>query len=1156
MIGLPVSERTNLKYNGLIAADDKYLLQVASMDTLSFDLLQAKAELDPNSYIEFKVDKGKFRPEAMLHGRMGFDIALEKDGKPITQFKGLEFRSMHLKTENPYMTVQYMGYKGEVKMLNFPVSIRDIAFTANETQASLGMNVDLALMKDDFKASTRIEIFGKFEEGKLHKWKYDRTRIDDVHVDAQIANTFSLNGKLQILRDDPTYGDGFRGELALKFGKGNTEGGSSSGGPLGKLEVKVRGMFGKTDFRYWFVDGIAHLPGPGIPVGTAIHLTGFGGGLTYRMKPKGIASGGEMSATSMEYVPNEKSALGIKAAVAFAIPSKESVSGEATFELSFNNKGGLDYCGFYGYAQILAPISGVDKFQEQAKEKYKATIEREQRYTKGNSALEDKLRNLKLYDRNEASKVLVPEEQINKLGKSQIAAAVGIQFNFAESSFHANFDLYAYVLGGIIRGVGKNNRAGYAVIHIDPQEWYMYMGTPTDRIGLRMGLGSLLSVETTSYLMLGTKIPEAPSVPPQVASVLGYTPQGLDYMKDLNMIGEGRGFAFGSSMSINTGDITFLILYANYQMGMGFDIMLKDYGEAECKGRSGAIGINGWYANGQAYAYLHGELGVKVKLWFLKAKLPIFTADMGALLQAKLPNPASFKAYMAVRAKLLGGLVKVNCRFKLSIGEECDLVIPGGSPLDMMMISDLSPVDKSGDISVFTAPQARFNLAVGKPFEVQDDEGDKLYQIELKDFVLSDGQNVTGKLKWNADKDAVSFYSHEILSPEKEITATVRVVFKEYKDGRWNPVYTAGKEAIESKTVTFTTGNAPKDIPLQNIVYAYPVVDQQYYLKGESNKGYIQLQHGQSYLFPTDLKNQMELVDENGNKQYADFRYNEADRRIDYVIPQAHNSRKYKLSVVSLSKGDGISAANPTTAADQSLLDDEEDGTIAVENRQATAETRTDVGAVLLSYNFKASRYNTFKEKVDDIRKTTATAGVITSDVLMFGYETDGMEPFDIAELKGTEQTENKPLVDVEATLEDYYYRQKIYPLLYKDYPVAGQIKVKRENVDEIGLPPVKALPVRGDYLTRIEQGEYNGLTTRRFPYYYNLPSVYKEDFIDLQHQVINNLMGRGGESYNRFVIATFPFISSENYRIRLQYMMPGGIKGTNTTFDYYNFIK
>lgn len=68
--------------------------------------------------------------------------------------------------------------------------------------------------------------------------------------------------------------------------------------------------------------------------------------------------------------------------------------------------------------------------------------------------------------------------------------------------------------------------------------------------------------------------------------------------------------------------MTALFLYARFQAGLGTDIMLKNYGqEAKCTNRGGRqIGIHGWYANGQAYAYLQGELGIKIKLWFVKKK--------------------------------------------------------------------------------------------------------------------------------------------------------------------------------------------------------------------------------------------------------------------------------------------------------------------------------------------------------------------------------------------------------------------------------------------------------------------------------------------------------------------------------------------------------
>jgi hypothetical protein len=1142
-LSLPISEESRLKYDGIITEDDKYFLKIQSLEGLAFDMLGGKMDLFPNSYVEFKSDKGKFLPEAMLHGRMGIDVKMKQGGKEIAQFKGIEFRSLHLKTEDPYLNIEYLGYQEELKLANFPVSVKSIAMTTRGNEASLGFDIDLTLCDGNFYGSTRLAIVGKMEEGKLHKWKYEKVEIEGVRLEAMIAETFQLKGELLILNDDPVYGDGFSGSLSLSF---------TDKSPLKGFNLKARAMFGRKDFRYWFVDGIAEIPGIGIPVAPCLNLIGFGGGVSYKMKPAGIEGSGGMSlsATSMVYTPNENSSIGIKASVAFAVPVKNVIHGEACFELSFNKNGGLDYAGFYGFAQFAGAIPGLDKFEQAAKDKYQKVIEKEKSFVKNNEQLAESLRKMKQYDPNAASQAMMPD-QAGNLGKSGIAAVVGIQFNFAESSFHSTFDLYVNLLGGIITGTASGNRAGYGVIHIDSREWYAYMGTPTDRIGLKMAIGNILSVETGSYLMVGNRIPEAPKVPEEVASILGYSTDDLNYMKDLNTLDAGKGFAFGASLSIRTGDLTFLIIYANYSMGMGFDIMLKDYGEAQCKGRSGAIGINGWYANGQSYAYMHGELGVKVNLWFMKAKIPVITADMAALMQAKLPNPSSFKAYLAIKANVLG-LISVNCRFKLLVGEDCELIIPGGSPLDMAMISDLSPADKSGDISVFTAPQATFNMPIGKAFDMQDDTGEKTFRIQLKDFVLSDGQDITGQLKWNREKDAVSFYAHEILPPGKDITATVRVVFEELKNGRWTQVYTSGKEAIESKAITFHTGNAPRDIPLQNILYAWPVVDQQYFLKGEGSKGYVQLQFGQNYLFPSGFRNRAVYEDATGNRQTVDFTYNESQKRMEYTIPAVNRTASYSATFASMSQGGD---AGQSGAISQTLLDDKEDGSISVASKQASAETRTDIGVALLSYGFATSRYDTFRDKIQSINKTRPVATVLSSDVLMFGYETEGMEPFDMAELRGTEQTENKPLVDVSATLDDSYYRQKIYPLIYQNYPVDGIIKVKR-NTEETGIPPAKALPVRSDYLTQIEQGLYDGLVKRRFPYYYNLPAVYREDFTDLQNQVVNRYLGKGGATYNHFLQGTFPFISSENYNIRMQYVMPGDVKGSEVAFEFYNFVK
>ena len=125
-----------------------------------------------------------------------------------------------------------------------------------------------------------------------------------------------------------------------------------------------------------------------------------------------------------------------------------------------------------------------------------------------------------------------------------------------------------------------------------------------------------------------------------------------------------------------------------------------------------------------------------------------------------------------------------------------------------------------------------------------------MYRIQLQDFHVKDQQGalIQGKLIWSKDQQSVRFQPKEVLPPNSKLTAVVRVAFEELVGGSWMQVQTSGKPAVEEKQVSFTTGGAPQNIPVQNIVYAYPVLDQRHLLPRESSRGYIQLQLGQKYL--------------------------------------------------------------------------------------------------------------------------------------------------------------------------------------------------------------------------------------------------------------------------------------------------------------------
>lgn len=1141
-IGLPVTKDSTLGYDAVITANDEYVLKAKVLKDLRFDVLRAQAHLLPNSYIEFKVIDDKFKPEAMLHGTLSFAARLDGSNpqdttkKALARFNGIEFRSLHLKTDAPRFTAEYFGYKGEIKLMNFPISVSNIGVRAQETEVALMMDINLTLSDNMFAGSTRLEFVGELKKeasGNEH-WQYKTLKVSKISVDAQIAGTVQLKASLEILNDDPIYGDGYAGELSLTFSK-----------VLEGMNVTARGMFGRKDFRYWFVDGRVKFPGSGLEVfPPTVFLQGFGGGISYHMKRDGVELAA--SPTGVKYVPDANTGLGLKSSVLFNIANENAINGEASFEIAFSKSGGLSFAGFYGYAKFMAKIPGAENVEQFVKDKAGKLQELEKTYVKDNGLAS--LEALKQYDPSGASlKIYQPSEP---LGQQGFSAAMGIQYDFEKNSLHSTFDLYVTYAGGLVRGAASNNRAGWAVLHIDKKEWYLHMGTPTDRLGLKMGIAGI-SIETGSYLMMGSRIPASPPPPQEVADILKKDMAELDYMRDFNALGDGKGFALGASLKVATGDISFLILYANFQAGVGFDIMLKQYENVECYGRSGPVGMDGWYANGQSYVYLQGELGVKVNLWFLKTKVPIIQGAAAALLQAQLPNPVYLKGYLRVEFDVLGGLVSGSCNFKLTIGEKCDMVIPGGSPLDMRMISDLTPANNAEDVDVFTAPQAAFTMPVGKTFTVEGEKGAEIYRISLTEFSIKDnGKAIPGELTWNSKRDAASFLAHEVLPPNRKLHLMVRVGFEQWVYNKWVVVYTAGQKAEEYMERDFITGTAPDNIPVTNVAYSYPVMDQKYFLKDEFQSAYIQLKQGQSYLFSKDFKHEVHITESDGTIQPLDFVYNSGNNRLTYTLPPVSLQTDYAVNIVTLKKP-GQESAEATTV---STTTTDSLSSITVKSNQAASVIRSDVGKVLLGYPFSTSRYATLKEKIDNTAKVRSIAGEVTYDVFNLQYDVRDMEPFEAVELVGSDISGGHPLVSAVALLDDAHYTDKIYPMLYKNYPVGG-IRVERDK-GQGPSPAAIGVVVSTNYQTALENGDYVTAGSR-FPYIYDLFHIYKQDYTFLRSAIVNRFLGtKDAPKYEYIMTGTFPFMSWGYYNVQLQYSDPQGSKGTTAQFQYYNFIK
>lgn len=1098
-IGIPIANQDNvaLEYDGMWDIDNNYSLTVSVDSTISFDVLQAQANIMPGSYIKMAVRDNAFRPEANLCGNLNMSVKSEGENN-IASFKGVVFQNLHLQTEHPYVSVDYFGYRNESTVMNMPVNIRELGLTANDRSLNFyaGLSVDLQVAS----AYSGFALIGEMQDADdVQQWRFKRFELRDIAVSADIGGAVFLNGRVSARYDDPVYGNGYAGKLDLRVKAG-----------VG-FSVGASAVFGKVNGNsYWYVDASAEFAPP-IPCAGYVNIGGFAGGASYGMKR---TAGNAMSSDAYDYVPDRTYGLGFKAGVTLVIPSKEVASLKLMLEMQFNQYGGINRIGFYGQGKFLdkSSLSGLSEVRDML----------------GKS----------------------DEENSRRPTISGIVANLLIEYDFENDVLHSNFEIYMNFLDGFLKGVGENGRAGWVTLHIEKNEWYLHLGTPTNPVGVEFNALNIVRLQTTAYFMAGYNMPDALPVPPQISEILGnIDSQNLSVDRKSAFVTGGRGFAFGSSLSIDTGELWCIILYARFQAGLGFDLMLRNYENGQCAGRSGTIGMDGWYAMGQVYAYLAGELGVGVNLWFIKAKIPVIKGGAAVLLQGMLPNPTWFGGKMGVNFSILGGLVKGSLDFKFEIGEKCDLLIPGQSPLDMEVIGDISPSESDAD--VFSVPQVAFNMGIEKSFETRIDEENVLMKAVIDNCTLENtktGEIVQGTWKWNDDKDKYSFYPHEILDAKTSFKVNVAVGFRQYKGGAWETVYTSGQVSQEKREVAFITGDAPDYIPDKNIEYSYPVKNQHNFHQSEYAEGYIQLRQGQSYLFADSLVFTSDFIDESGEViSSQDIVYDRGAKVIKYTIPTQLPASTV-LNVCLNGKPKDVqskSVKNDAAYNNVSVVG----GDVSTKQNVADRQIRDDIGKTICSYAFRTSKYKTFKQKM----KALSLDGFWDLDnagVVFLGLATKKAgESFDTVDLFPSEFSP-QPLITLRSSGEDEYYTKYIYPTLYYGYPTSGY--TVRRDVSEVEIPPLNAILVSPYYSYCLYNGDESGMKSV-FPYIYKLFSYYKNDYYDLLGQAMNRFISSGSQGGygSRLINFPYPGVPYGKYKSIVSYTLPGNIKTSEYEIIY-----
>src|SRR5690606_7935342 len=115
------------------------------------------------------------------------------------------------------------------------------------------------------------------------------------------------------------------------------------------------------------------------------------------------------------------------------------------------------------------------------------------------------------------------------------------------------------------------------------------------------------------------------------------------------------------------------------------------------------------------------------------------------------------------------------------------------------------------------------------------------------------------------------------------------------------------KPATEKMEITFVTDKAPDHIPLENIAYIYPVLNQQNFYPKEYKKGYLKLITQQNYLFDRGYEMRAEFVSiTSGQGERTKLSYNKSKAMVLYDLPDMDLNATYSLNLIAFPPGADI----------------------------------------------------------------------------------------------------------------------------------------------------------------------------------------------------------------------------------------------------------
>jgi hypothetical protein len=786
--------------------------------SLDIDMIFAQAQLHNSSTFKVIMEGNKVKPEATLHGSLsiGWDSKSAKkpsdESNSVSSFSlpSLDFQGLKVfndQTDRPKINLQAMQMSNpnlQAKLANFPIKLKgNPQFLNNDDEVGLRFGLEFTLSKDNsngIKGETDFTIFAKYDQG-LGRFRYDRTQINCIYIDLDIG-VAELKGGVCVFKNDPEFGDGFLGSIQAKIqGVG--------------IEVAAALQVGQVqNFDYFFFEAMVRT-GVGLPISATMSLYGFGGGFYYNMTRNSLPSmnvnqfndvqppqkfSPGYSPSGLKYTP-KSGGRGFNAKVVFGLSGGEAaasaVNGDLEFFMEFSKSGGLEVMGMKGGGYGM--------------------------------------------------------QNLANRGNAMVTGTFEILINFKQKSFDMGVSLEIDVLN-ILKGTGSIN------LHASPNSWFVYIGSwnqnanPAnyepwkDNKRIMVGVDLVIfKPEFNLYFMMGSDMPGLPPLPGILAAkMVNQEGAGIndnrkptpEFKPNQNM----PGFAFGGGMHNET-NINALIFYVNVKFFLGFDVSFRKWNVAQC----GDIGINGWYAQGQAYAYLSIKAGLQLNLWIWKGQFELLSLECGAVLQAELPNPNYLKADVRISGSVLNGLIKVNTKVKFETGTKVQCQ-GGSNPFsDLPIVAEISPTPGE-TLEVYDEIKVAFNYPKGT-FEVYNPEepekAPKYYYYKIEKVLVKDGNNTLAMVAeptYSKDGYSAKFLNQGGLYPAEKNLKLELIVYG---------YQTANKTPVQRDThkVEFKTGKLPGKFIPQILYTSNPLPGQRFFLFDNHLDGYVRFKDGANYCY-------------------------------------------------------------------------------------------------------------------------------------------------------------------------------------------------------------------------------------------------------------------------------------------------------------------